>query len=144
MAIFKMNQFEVDGARITASEAKEHGVLLSSQLKRYLRREAGSSSDGPHEERWSHDKFEMLQRGEDPFQRRGRGRGRGGRGGHRGGRADDTEASFERYISARDEALGIFESPTGDNHVATTAAAQESAPVSAPVDTTATTTAEAE
>lgn len=109
LAIFKMNGFEVDGARISAAQAKEHGVLLSSQLKRYVRRE--SQGDGePREERWSHDRFEMLQRGEDPFARRGRGRGgRGGRG--RGGRggfaAEETEASFERYVTARDEALGL-------------------------------------
>lgn len=93
LAIYKLNDVEIDGCVLKVSPAKEHGVILTNQLKRYTRREKSHE-----EERWGHDKFEAMQRGEDPFARRGR--GRGGRGG-RGARSD-IESSFESYIAQRD------------------------------------------
>lgn len=95
---------------LQVSVSNEHGVVLLHQEARGAGKGHFFRPDGRQEERWSHDKFELLAEGKDDGEvfgsrrRPWRGRGRGRGGAQRQSGADRVEEAFNRYIQERDEA----------------------------------------
>lgn len=139
LAVHMVNDKEIEpGIKLSVSISKDHGVILLQQNKDarshfihdpqtpFTSMNGGRVQEGGDDARWVHDKYELLEKGEDMdaifgIKRRhirGRERGRTMHRSERGGRGrgteeynrplsqEEVEKSFEEYVRQRDEKLG--------------------------------------
>ncbi|ORC87576.1 putative RNA-binding protein [Trypanosoma theileri] len=144
MAVQNMNDRVVDSSVLKVSLSRDHGVVLLHQAKPRGRRGFDDDDDDDGDGKWQHDQYQAVIQGGSSggfsdnnynnnynnnnrsdsmgrfgARRGGRGRGRFGAGGRR----ENVEEAFERYIASRDKELAfgtVKPDSSNDNNNTTT------------------------
>lgn len=148
MAVNNLNGQMIDGSPIGVTFARDHGVVLLHRVSSTEEGRSGShrgfldpSDVDGDDEKWHHDKYELLAQEKDMDEvlgirpsRFGRGRrgyhGRGGRKSFSGESRIDAE--FEKYIRERDGLLGVSRPSNDTGSVGGGASVPNDAPTSLP------------